>query len=124
MEDDTVNLIGVQKGIGEHIANDSRKDKRVSSVLKQYDHQEGFFFNRLVTDFEPIALTLNDFWRRCRVRLKHESGWCFKVIFNCGSWVSIRSNGIGVEERHPLNTLLAARGAETRGMGGYIPPIV
>ena len=38
MEDDTVNLIGVQKGIGEHIANDSRKDKRVSFVLKQYDH--------------------------------------------------------------------------------------
>ena len=32
----------------------------------------------------------------------------FKVIFNRGSWVSMRSNGIGVEERHQLKTLLAA----------------
>ena len=39
---------------------------------------------------------------------KHKNAWCFKVIFNKGSWVSIRSNGIGVEERHPLKTLLAA----------------
>ena len=32
----------------------------------------------------------------------------FKVIFNRESWVSMRSNGIGVEERHPPKTLLAA----------------
>ena len=31
-----------------------------------------------------------------------------KVSFNRGSWVSMRSNGIGVEERHQLKILLAA----------------
>ena len=31
---------------------------------KQYDHQEGFFFNRQITDFELIMLRLSDSWRR------------------------------------------------------------
>ena len=65
-------------------------------------------FNLLITDFEPRALRLNNSWRRRRARLKHESAWCFKVVFNKVSWVLIRSNGIWVEERHPLKTLLAA----------------
>ena len=30
-----------------------------------------------------------------------------RVMFSWGNWVSIRSNWIGVEERHPLKTLLA-----------------
>ena len=75
---------------------------------KQYDHQEGFFFNRLITDFQPSALRLSDCGRRHRARPKHESAWCFEVIFNRGSRVLIRCNGIGVEERHSLRSLLAA----------------
>ena len=55
---------------------------RVSSVDMQYDHQEGFFFNRSITDIEPMTLKLSDSWRRRRVCPKHESAWCFKVIFN------------------------------------------
>ena len=72
------------------------------------DQQKSFFFNRLITDFQPRALRLSDCRRRYRARPKHESAWCFKVIFNRGSWVLIRSNAIGMEEKHPLRTLLAA----------------
>ena len=86
----------------------SRKDRRISSVDKQYDHQEGFFFNRLITVFEPMALKLSDSWSRRRARPNHKSAWCFEVIFNEGSWVSIRSNKIEVEKRNPLKILLAA----------------
>ena len=78
------------------------------SLIKQFDHQEGFVLNRLITDFQPRALRLIDCGRRHRARLKHESAWCFKVVFNRESWVLIGSNGIGVEERHPLRTSLAA----------------
>ena len=70
--------------------NSSCKDRRVSSADTQYDHQEGFFFNRLITDFEPMALRLSDAWRRRTARPKHESAWCFKVIFNRKSWFSGR----------------------------------
>ena len=41
----------------------------------QYDHQEIFFLNRLIADFEPMALRLSDSWRRRRSRPKHESAW-------------------------------------------------
>ena len=75
---------------------------------KQNNHQEGFFFNRLFTDFQRRALRLSDCGRRHRARPKHESAWCFKEIFNRRSWVLKRSNGMGVQERHPLRTLLAA----------------
>ena len=78
------------------------------SVDNQYDLLESFFFNRLIADFQPRALRISDCRRRYRARPKHESAWCFKVIFNRGSWVLIRSNRIGVEEKHPLKTLLAA----------------
>ena len=53
MEDGTVNFIGVQKEVGGRIINGSRKSIRVSSVDKQYDRQEDFFFDRLITDCEP-----------------------------------------------------------------------
>ena len=82
---------------------------------KPNDLQEGFFFNRLITDFEPRALRLSDSWRMLRARSKHESAWylklkklVIKVILNRVSWVSRRSNVIGVEERHQLKILLAA----------------
>ena len=82
---------------------------------KLNDHQECFFFNRLITDFEPRALRLSDSWRMLRARSKHESAWylklkklVIKVILNRVSWVSRRSNRIGVEERHQLKILLAA----------------
>ena len=106
MEDDSVNLMEF-KGIGGNIIiNGSPKDRRVSSVNKQY-HQKGFF-KRLITDFETRALRKNDpGWRR-RACSKHESAWCFKVIFNSESWVSVRSSGMGTEERHPLKILHAA----------------
>ena len=42
------------------------KDRRVSSADKQYDHQDGLFFNRQTTDFEPMALRLSDSERRRR----------------------------------------------------------
>ena len=45
---------------------------------KQYDYQEGFFFNLLITDFEPMALRFIDSWRRRRARPKHESAWYSK----------------------------------------------
>ena len=45
---------------------------------KQYDYQEGFFFYRLSTDFEPMALRLSGSWRRRRARPKHESVWYSK----------------------------------------------
>ena len=37
-------------GVGKQVINDSRKNRRVSSMDKQYDHHEGFFFNQLITD--------------------------------------------------------------------------
>ena len=84
MEDNTGNLIGVQRELGDIIINGSRKNRRVSSVDKQYDHQEGFFLNEMITDFEPMALRLSDSWRRCRARPKHESA-CYskfkKLVF-------------------------------------------
>ena len=61
-----------------HIINGSRKDRRVYSVNKLNDHQEGFFFNRLITDFEPMALKLNDSWRRLIAHPKHKSAWYLK----------------------------------------------
>ena len=58
---------------------------------KQYDHFEGSFLNRLITDFEPMALRLSDSWMRRKARPKHETTWYsnfkklifkkFKVIF-------------------------------------------
>ena len=104
MEDDSINLI---VSIGDIIINGSPKDRRVSSVNKQY-HLDDFVY-RMITDFEVRAPRLSDSGRRCRARSKHKSAWCFKVIFNRESWVSIRTNGIVVKERHPLNTLLAAQ---------------
>ena len=91
--------------------NGLRKDRRVSLVDKQYDYQEGFF-KHLTTDFKLMVLRLSDSWRRRRAGPKHESAWYskfkkFNVIFNKGSWVSMRSNEIEVEERHQLKTLLA-----------------
>ena len=72
---------------------------------KQYDHQEGYFFNRLITDFEPRALRLNDCWRRRRACLKDESAWyskfkklVFKKIlsnFQQEELGSMRSNKMG-----------------------------
>ena len=38
------------------IINGSHKNRRVSFVDKQNDPTEGFFFNRLITDFEPRVL--------------------------------------------------------------------
>ena len=61
-----------------------RKRIGVSSVDTQNDHQEGFFFNRLITDFEPMALRFSGSWRRRRARPKHERAWylkCKKLIF-------------------------------------------
>ena len=87
---------------------------------RQYDQQEDFFFNRLITDFEPRVLRLNDSRRKRRADSKHENAWCFKVIFNRGSWVSIRSNGIGVEERHSLKTLHAALWRISNWLVGHI----
>ena len=105
-------------GIGRQIINGSRNDRRVSFRNMQYDHQEGLFFNRLTADFVPMVLRLSDSWRRRRARPKHESAWYskfknwysknFKVIFSRGSWVSMRSSGIGVKESHQLKTLFAA----------------
>ena len=105
-------------GIRRHIINGSLNDRRVSFRDKQYDHQKGLFFNRLTADFVPMELRLSDSWRRRRARPKHESAWYskfknwysknFKVIFSRGSWVSMRSSGLGVETSHQLKTLLAA----------------
>ena len=49
MEDDTGNLIGLQTGLGD-IKLMARTRIEGFSVDKQYDHQESFFFNRLITD--------------------------------------------------------------------------
>ena len=87
---------------------------------KQYYLQKDFFFNWLITDFEPSTMRLSDSWRRRRARPKQESAWCFKRIFNKGSWVSIRSNGIGVEEKHPLKTLLAVQWEISNWLVRYI----
>ena len=106
-------------GIGRHIINGSRNERRFFFRDKQYDHQEGLFINRLTADFVPMVLRLSDSWRRrSRARPKHESAWYskfkhwysknFKVIFSTKSWVSMRSSGIGVEKIHQLKTLLAA----------------
>ena len=51
---------------------------------------------------------LSDSGRRRRARPKHESARCIKVIFNTGSLVSVKSNGIRGEKRYSLRTLLAA----------------
>ena len=40
---------------------------------KQYDHHEGFVLNRLITDFDSMALRLSDSWRWHRARPKLES---------------------------------------------------
>ena len=58
--------------------NGLRMDRRVSFVDKQYDHQKGFFFNQLITDFEPMVLRLSDSWRRHRAHLEDESAWYSK----------------------------------------------
>ena len=79
--------------IGGRIIYGFRKDRGVSFVDEHCDHQEGFFLNRLITDFEPMALRLSNSGRRYRARPKHESAWCFKVIFNSESWVSVRKMG-------------------------------
>ena len=108
------------EGIGRRIINGSRQDKSCFFWIRNMISSR-IFFNRLITDFEPMALRLSDSWRRRRVRPKHKSDWYLKfkksvfkkicnllVICNRGSWISMRSYGIGVEEWYKLKTLLCA----------------
>ena len=80
MEDDTGNLIGLQTGLGD-IKLMARTRIEGFCVDKQYDHQEGFFLNRLITDWFWEGTKVKEFWEEAQSTFKARKCLMFQSNF-------------------------------------------